>query len=199
MGEHLVGIVGAGQIARLHAQNIAARVPRLRPVAVADPALDAATALAAELGCEPLEDWRELLERPDVDALLLCSPSQLHPEQIAAAAEARKHVFCEKPIAIDLSAADRAVEAAEAAGIVLQIGYNRRFDRSFAAVREAVAGGRDGDSHAFDANGSRIPPEPTEPQLRPLKRGGVLGPHPATIGSSTRMPAPFCACVKPYW
>jgi myo-inositol 2-dehydrogenase/D-chiro-inositol 1-dehydrogenase len=145
VGEHLVGIVGAGQIARLHAQNIAARVPRLRPVAVADPALDAATALAGELCCEPLEDWRELLERPDVDALLLCSPSRLHPEQIVAAAEAGKHVFCEKPIALDVSAADRAVDAAEAAGIVLQIGYNRRFDRSFAAVREAVAGGRVGD------------------------------------------------------
>jgi myo-inositol 2-dehydrogenase / D-chiro-inositol 1-dehydrogenase len=136
--------VGAGRIARLHAENLAGRLPRLRLVAVADPAPGVAAALAGAAGCEALEDWRELLERRDVEALLLCSPSGLHPEQIVAAAGAGKHVFCEKPIAPDVRAADRAVAAANAAGIVLQVGYNRRFDRSFAAVREAVASGRVG-------------------------------------------------------
>ena len=145
MAEHRVALVGAGRIARLHAENAAARVPLLRLVAVADPAPGAAAALASELGCEATEDWRELLARDDVEALLVCSPSRLHPEQIVAAARAGKHVFCEKPIAAEVAAADRAVEAAEAAGIVLQVGYNRRFDRSFAAVREAVASGRVGE------------------------------------------------------
>jgi myo-inositol 2-dehydrogenase/D-chiro-inositol 1-dehydrogenase len=144
VGEHRVALVGAGRIARLHAENVAAQVHRLRLVAIADPAAGVASALAAEFGGAALDDWRELLERDDVDALLLCSPSRLHPEQIAAAAEAGKHVFCEKPIAADVAAADRAVAAADAAGIVLQVGYNRRFDRSFAALREAVAGGRVG-------------------------------------------------------
>ena len=144
MGEHRVALVGAGRIARLHAENAAAQVSRLRLVAIADPAPGVAAALAAEFGGTPVEDWRELLARDDVDALLLCSPSRLHPEQIVAAAEAGKHVFCEKPIAADVAAADAAVAAAEAAGIVLQVGYNRRFDRSFAALREAVAGGRVG-------------------------------------------------------
>ena len=144
MGEHRVALVGAGRIARLHANNVAAHVSRLRLVAIADPAPGVASTLAAEFGGAAVEDWRELLERGDIDALLLCSPSPLHPEQIAAAAEAGKHVFCEKPIAADVAAADRAVAAAEAVGIVLQVGYNRRFDRSFAALREAVAGGRVG-------------------------------------------------------
>jgi myo-inositol 2-dehydrogenase/D-chiro-inositol 1-dehydrogenase len=144
VGEHRVALVGAGRIARLHAGNVAASVTRLRLVAVADPAADAAAALAADFGGDPLEDWRELLDRDDVDALVLCSPSAIHPEQIAAAAEAGKHVFCEKPIAADVESADRAVAAAEAAGITLQIGYNRRFDRSFASLRNTVATGRIG-------------------------------------------------------
>ena len=144
MGEHRVALVGAGRIARLHAENAARHVPRLRLVAVADPAPGLAPALAAPYGADALDDWRGLLDRGNVDALLLCSPSRLHPEQIVSAAEAGKHVFCEKPIAADVAAADQAVAAAEAAGIVLQVGYNRRFDRSFAALREAVASGRVG-------------------------------------------------------
>jgi myo-inositol 2-dehydrogenase/D-chiro-inositol 1-dehydrogenase len=144
VGEHRVALVGAGRIARLHAENAAAHVHRLRLTAIADPAPGVASALAAEFGGAAVEDWRELLGRDDVEALLLCSPSGLHPDQIVAAAEAGKHVFCEKPIAADVAAADRAVAAADEAGIVLQVGYNRRFDRSFAALREAVAGGRIG-------------------------------------------------------
>ena len=76
--------------------------------------------------------------------MILGSPSALHAEQVAAFAGAGKHVFCEKPIATDLASADRALAAADAAGIVLQVGYNRRFDRNYAAVREAVASGRVG-------------------------------------------------------
>jgi myo-inositol 2-dehydrogenase / D-chiro-inositol 1-dehydrogenase len=144
VAEHRVALVGAGRIARLHAENIAARVPRLRLVAVADPAPGVASTFATELGCEAVDDWRELLGRADVEALFVCSPSPLHAEQIVAAAEVGKHVFCEKPIAADVASADRAAAAAAAAGIVLQIGYNRRFDRSFAALRDAVASGRVG-------------------------------------------------------
>jgi myo-inositol 2-dehydrogenase / D-chiro-inositol 1-dehydrogenase len=141
---HRVGIVGAGRIGRLHAANIGTRAGRLCAGGVADPDAGSAAVLGAELDCRAHEDWRELVARDDVHAVLLCSPSGEHADQIAACAEAGKHVFCEKPIADELAGADRAVEAAENAGIVLQIGYNRRFDRSFAAVREAVTGGRVG-------------------------------------------------------
>jgi myo-inositol 2-dehydrogenase/D-chiro-inositol 1-dehydrogenase len=113
VGEHRVALVGAGRIARLHAKNLAVQVDRLRLVAVADPAPGVASALCADYGCEPLDDWHELIARDDVDALLLCSPTVLHPEQIAAAARAGKHVFCEKPIAADVAGADAAVAAAD--------------------------------------------------------------------------------------
>ena len=144
MSDHGVALVGAGRIARLHAENVASGVSRLRLVAVADPLAEARDSLARDAGCEPVAEWRELLERPDVEAVLLCSPSGLHAEQIEEAAAAGKHVFSEKPVAADVASADQAVAAAERAGIVLQVGYNRRFDRNFAAVREAVESGRVG-------------------------------------------------------
>ncbi len=164
MGEHLVAIVGAGQIGRLHAENIASRVGRLRVVAVADPAPSAAEPLANHFGWEALDDWRELLGRPEIEALLLCSPPRFHASQIIAAANAGKHVFCEKPITVDVAAADEALEAAEAAGIVLQIGYNRRFDRNFAALREAIVGGRVGAPLIIRVT-ARDPEPPPRPYL----------------------------------
>jgi myo-inositol 2-dehydrogenase/D-chiro-inositol 1-dehydrogenase len=131
---HRVAVVGAGRIGRLHAANLA-HVAGLDLGAVADPEPGEGVTVA---------DWRELLDRTDVDAVILGSPSALHAEQVVAFAGAGKHVFCEKPIATDLASADRALAAADAGGIVLQVGYNRRFDRNYAAVREAVASGRVG-------------------------------------------------------
>ena len=112
-------------------------------------------------------DWRELLDRADVDAVALCSPSALHADQVVAFAEAGKHVFCEKPLATDLASADRALAAADAAGIVLQVGYNRRFDRSYAAVRAAVADGRVGPA----ADRARHRPRPGAAAAVPTSTG----------------------------
>ena len=141
--EHRIGLLGAGRIGRLHAEN-AGRVAGLHVVAVADADADAARRLADHLGCEALADWGALLRRDDVDAVLICSPPGAHAEQVALAAGEHKHVFCEKPLAADVESADRALAVVEAAGTVLQVGYNRRFDRNFGAVRDAVAAGRVG-------------------------------------------------------
>ena len=134
MAVHRVAVVGAGRIGRLHAENIA-RVPGLELVAMADPAPGEGVTAA---------DWRELLDRADLDAVVIGSPSAEHAGQIEAFAAAGKHVLCEKPLATDLASADRALAAVHEAGIVLQVGYNRRFDPNYAAVREAVASGRVG-------------------------------------------------------
>ena len=141
--EHRVGVVGAGRIGRLHAGNVA-RVAGLRLVAVADENGAAAEELARSMGCEACADWHELVGRTDVDAVLVCSPPGAHADQVAVAAGEGKHVFCEKPLADDLAAADRALAAAARAGTVLQVGYNRRYDRNFRAVRDAIAAGRVG-------------------------------------------------------
>ena len=154
---HRVAVVGAGRIGRLHAANLA-RVPGLELVAMADPVPGEGVTrrrLARACSTAPTSTPSSSARR---------APST--PEQVAAFAEAGKHVFCEKPIATDLASADRAVAAAEAAGIVLQVGYNRRFDRNFAAVRAAVASGRVGRPLIV-----RITARDPEPPLAGLPRG----------------------------
>jgi myo-inositol 2-dehydrogenase/D-chiro-inositol 1-dehydrogenase len=140
---HSIGIVGAGRIARVHAANAAA-ADELRPRVVADLNPEAAAAIADELGCDAVGSAAELLARDDVDAVLITTPPDTHADFVVAAAEAGKHVFCEKPLAQTVGDAKRAVQACDRAGVVLQVGYNRRFDENFRAVRDAVQGGRIG-------------------------------------------------------
>lgn len=135
-----IGVIGLGRIGRLHAANLAAH-PDLRLAALADPyAADLATH-AADLGARAVVDWRELLDDDAVDGLVICSPSDHHVPQIVAAAEAGKHAFCEKPIGLELSEIDAALDAVKRAGTVLQVGFNRRFDRNFVAMRRALDDG----------------------------------------------------------
>jgi len=135
-----VGIVGLGRMGRLHATNIAERVHALEVVAASDPA-ETAAAAARDLGITFVSDWRELVARDDLDAVLVCSPADHHAEQIVAAAAAGKHAFCEKPLDRTLAGIEPVLAAVGAAGTVLQVGFNRRADRNFATLRERLAAG----------------------------------------------------------
>jgi myo-inositol 2-dehydrogenase / D-chiro-inositol 1-dehydrogenase len=84
------------------------------------------------------DDAMDVITDPEVDAVWICSPSQYHAEQIKAAAANGKHVFCEKPIATDLSETVEAINACNEAGVKLMIGLQRRFDQNFRRVRDAV-------------------------------------------------------------
>jgi myo-inositol 2-dehydrogenase / D-chiro-inositol 1-dehydrogenase len=138
---HAVGLIGAGKIGRFHARTLASGIPSLRLAAVADAEPGAAAALADEVGCEAT-DVDALLGQ--VDAVLITTPPDTHAELIAKAAADGRHIFCEKPLATTVEDARRALAAAESAGVLLQIGYNRRFDDRFRDVRDAVAQGRIG-------------------------------------------------------
>jgi myo-inositol 2-dehydrogenase / D-chiro-inositol 1-dehydrogenase len=140
---HSVGIVGAGKIARVHGAN-AAVLDGLRIGAVADVDPAYARGLAEELGSDVAASVDELLARDDVEAVLITTPPTTHAELVEAAAAAGKHVFCEKPLAQNLEDAARAASACEQSGVVLQVGYNRRFDANFRAARAAVEDGRIG-------------------------------------------------------
>jgi myo-inositol 2-dehydrogenase/D-chiro-inositol 1-dehydrogenase len=135
-----LGVIGLGRMGSMHADN-AARTAGLRVVAVSDPHPPSLEAAAARLGASAHADWRELVERGDLDAVLICSPSAAHCDQIVAAAAAGKHIFCEKPIDLDLDRIDDALAAVERAGVTLQLGFNRRSDRNFAALRRRIAEG----------------------------------------------------------
>ena len=140
-----VGIIGAGRIGKVHAESLAFRVPESRIVAIADVNLEAAQEVAARCGIPSVvESSAEILADPHIEAVLICSSTDTHADLIVQAAEAGKHIFCEKPIAFSLGQIDRSLAAVDAAGVKLQIGFNRRFDANFARVRQAVMSGEIG-------------------------------------------------------
>ena len=138
-----VGLIGAGWIGTFHGETLARRLPGARLAGVADPAPGAAERLASSLGADrATTDPAELLADPAVEAVLIAAPARFHADLVVAAAEAGKAVFCEKPMALTLADADRAIAATLAAGVPLQVGFNRRFDTGFRAAHELVAAGR---------------------------------------------------------
>jgi myo-inositol 2-dehydrogenase / D-chiro-inositol 1-dehydrogenase len=140
-----IGIIGAGRIGKVHAATLAYRAPNARLLAVADVNLAAARELA-EKHCVPqaTDDYREVLANPDIQAVFICSATNTHAQFTEDAAQAGKHIFCEKPIALDLMQIDRTLAAVDRAGVKLQVGFNRRFDANFARVRQAVECGEIG-------------------------------------------------------
>jgi len=143
-----IGLIGAGRIGRVHAETIANRIPEANLRVVADVFLKAAQKCATDFQIPSVsEDYREILENSEIEAVLICSSTDTHARFIEDAAVAGKHIFCEKPIDHDLKKIDRALKAVEKAGVKLQIGFNRRFDSSFKRVRDAVAAGEIGEPH----------------------------------------------------
>ncbi|CAA9583219.1 MAG: Myo-inositol 2-dehydrogenase [uncultured Thermomicrobiales bacterium] len=143
MGDRVrVGLIGAGRIGGRHARALASQVPGAELVAVADANFAAARAAADEhrIG-RATSDPAALIADPTVEAVVIASSTASHAPLIAAAAAAGKDVFCEKPIALDLVATDAALDAVAAAGIRLQIGFQRRFDAGYRRAREMVVAG----------------------------------------------------------
>ena len=142
-----VGLIGAGRIGASHARLLATRVPGARLVRVADPRPGAAQAVAGPLGARAVTDPAELLADPDVEAVVVTASTEAHADLVCAAAAAGKGVFCEKPAGMDLADVERGTAATAAAGVPFQVGFNRRFDRSFAAARAQVEAGLIGTPH----------------------------------------------------
>jgi myo-inositol 2-dehydrogenase/D-chiro-inositol 1-dehydrogenase len=138
-----VALIGSGRMGAFHAETLARRLPSARLVAVADPAPGAADRLAGQLGADrAYTDPARLWDDPAVDAVVIAAPARFHADLVVAAAAAGRHVFCEKPMAVTLADADRAIDAARAAGVVLQVGFNRRFAADWRAARELIDSGR---------------------------------------------------------
>lgn len=138
-----IGLLGAGRIGRMHARNLAAH-PRVNLAGIFDIDSETGQQAASETGCRFVPTAASLLEDPGVDAVFIASATDTHCDLIEAAASAGKAVFCEKPIHLDLARVDECARVVREAGITVQIGFNRRFDPSHAAVREAVGAGEIG-------------------------------------------------------
>lgn len=132
------GLIGAGWIGSFHAETLASRLPGARLAAVADPVPGAAERFSAP---RSYRDPLDLIADDCIDAVAICSPAATHADLVVAAAQSGKHVFCEKPMALTLEDADRAIDAAHTAGVALQVGFNRRFARDFADMRAQIVEG----------------------------------------------------------
>ena len=141
-----IGVAGLGTIGRVHAGNLRGRIPGACLARVADTVEDALTLAAGVPGSTAYDD---LLADPRVDAVLIATPPSTHAEMVRQAAAAGKHVFCEKPLALEIRDGEAALAAVERAGVVLQLGFHRRFDRDFADARARIARGELGEIRTF--------------------------------------------------
>jgi scyllo-inositol 2-dehydrogenase (NAD+) len=145
MSKLAVGVVGMGRMGRHHAENLRWRIPEAKLVAVADPDPETARRHASELGIEHSYNTLDaLVERKDIDAVVIASPSRFHSSAVQTAASAGKHVFCEKPPALTVEDVDAAIAAVGRAGVLFQVALMRRFDPPYVAAQKRIEAGEIG-------------------------------------------------------
>uniref|UniRef100_A0A7S1TDP2 Inositol 2-dehydrogenase n=1 Tax=Compsopogon caeruleus TaxID=31354 RepID=A0A7S1TDP2_9RHOD len=165
-----VGLIGCGRIGQVHCRALEWN-PKADVVIAADFFLKAAESCAEKWGIpRAVQDWKEVVASPEVDAVVICSPSDTHCEIIIAAANAGKQIFCEKPIDYDLARIDEALSAVQSHGVKLQLGFQRRFDVNFVRVRDAVQNGEIGTPYMVNI----ISRDPAPPPIDYLKQSGGL-------------------------
>lgn len=158
-----VGVIGTGRIGKLHIEHIAQDIPEADLVALCSLDRPSMDSLAEQFNVtQTVDDYTELLADPQIDAVLITSATNTHVEISQAAAKAGKHIFCEKPIALDLEEIDETLAIVEKAGVKFQVGFQRRFDASFMRVREAVASGEIGEPHIMRITSRDPAPPPIE-------------------------------------
>src|SRR3712207_5237231 len=156
-----VGIIGAGRIGKVHTESITKYVPNAEVKAIADPFMNDTTAeWAKSMGVkEVYKDYKEILNDSEIEAVLVCSSTNTHSEISIEALRAGKNVFCEKPVDHDLGRIKNVLEEVKKSGKKFQVGFNRRFDHNFKAIKDAVLAGKVGDPHIIRVT-SRDPEAP---------------------------------------
>lgn len=163
-----VGLLGAGRIGRIHGLNVAQHKDA-HLVAVADAHAPAAASLAAEAGSETAS-IEEILADKSIDAVLICTPTDMHADLIEAAAKAGKAVFCEKPVDLSAERIRACLHIVAQAGTPLMIGFNRRFDPNFAALEKRLRDGEAGNVEIVTV----ISRDPGPPPVDYVRRSGGL-------------------------
>lgn len=157
-----LGLAGLGRIGRLHAENLAGRMPSVELVRVVDVDEQAARVTGERLGVEWSASFDDLVGDDDIEGVVIASPTTVHAPMVEQAARAGKHAFCEKPISLDLASSVSAVEAAEAAGVAFQVGFQRRFDPDWAAAASRIKAGELGDVYLFRTSLRDMRPPPMD-------------------------------------
>jgi myo-inositol 2-dehydrogenase/D-chiro-inositol 1-dehydrogenase len=164
-----VGLVGTGRIGQIHARTIAAN-PDVELVALTDVNQVSAEAVAAGCNTKVVKDYQALLDDKSIEAVVICSSTDTHAPFIIQAAQAGKHIFCEKPISADLAKIDEALAAVDKAGVKLMIAFNRRFDPNHLRIKHAIESGEIGTPHRLHI----ISRDPAPPPIDYIKVSGGL-------------------------
>lgn len=157
-----VGIIGAGRIGKVHTTSICNIVKNAKIKTIADPFMNEETdKWAKSMGvANTTRDYKEILADLEIDAVLICSSTNTHSPISVEAIKAGKHVFCEKPIDHDIDKIKEVIDALKDSKVKYQVGFNRRFDHNFEAVKNAVAAGKIGEPHIIKVT-SRDPEPPS--------------------------------------
>src|SRR5437868_1020828 len=167
-----VGVLGVGRIGKIHSENLAAGIPGAELAVLADVFPDELKAVAARLGVSRMAtDYRDVINDPGINAVVICTPTNTHYQIILDAAAAGKHIFCEKPVELSIEKIKAINEAVAKHKVQLMVGFNRRFDPNFAKVREMVASGKIGKPQILRIT-SRDPSPPPENYIR--SSGGIF-------------------------
>ncbi len=174
MKEVGVCLIGAGRAGMIHANNFKNKVAGAHMEAVVDAVEEVAKSAAQELGITKYyTDYKAVLSDPDVHAVVVVSPTNLHKGIVVDCARAGKHIFCEKPMAMDVAECQEMIDACDEAGVALQIGFMRRHDESFMEAKRQIDAGEIGDV-VYVRSCTRGPSQPREWMYDIKKSNGIL-------------------------
>lgn len=156
------GVIGLGRIGQIHLSNLMHHMPDAEVIIASDLSPES-HAFAYNLGVPTVTtDAYDVINHPDVEAIIICSPTPFHVPYTVAAAQQKKHVFCEKPLDVSIDAILAAEKAVNENGVKLMLGFNRRFDTNFSNVRQIVKDDKIGDPHILRITSRDPAPPPVE-------------------------------------
>lgn len=158
-----LGVIGTGRIGKVHIATLVQSVPQAVVTAIADVNIESARNVAGMFGIEAVySNHLDVIKHSDVEAVVICSPTDTHAQYIIDAARAGKHIFCEKPVDLSLGVIKGALDEVKKAGVKLMVGFNRRFDPNFLKIRHLVTEGKIGDPHILKITSRDPAPPPAE-------------------------------------
>ena len=158
-----LGVIGTGRIGKVHIATLVQSVPQAEIVAIADVNITGAQEVAKSFGIGIVySNYQDVINHPDVEAVVICSPTDTHAQYIVEIARAGKHIFCEKPVDLSLEVIQNALAEVTKAGVKLMVGFNRRFDPNFAKIKQLVETGKIGDPHILKITSRDPAPPPAE-------------------------------------
>ena len=169
-----LAVIGLGRMGSLYVQTVATRVPSAELYAVADPDPGLRARVGADLGVpHAVADADQVFALPELEAVVIATPTNTHGPLVMAAAAAGKAIFCEKPLALSLEETDVILDAVERAGVPLQIGFMRRFDAAYRRAKALIDEGRIGRPVTFKS----VQRDPFCPRVEfadPARSGGLI-------------------------